>query len=151
MELKNFKSTVYAKITLQGKVRRTQNKKKDFDQIPQADGRRIGVHSERDTATTSQAAQMMLNQDVQKFEMNEFELEDFPSETKNIFSQEKDNNPVLWIRVDPDMEYIRKVKVVQKKRNNWLLQLLREQDIVGQIEAVRQLHKYNENLVYEIL
>ena len=44
--------------------------------------------------------------------MNEFELEDFPKETKNIFSQEKDNNPVLWIRVDPDMEYIRKVKVV---------------------------------------
>jgi len=31
MELKNFKSTVYAKITLQGKVRRTQNRKKDFD------------------------------------------------------------------------------------------------------------------------
>ena len=49
---------------------------------------------------------------IKEFEMNEFELEDFPSETKNIFSQEKDNNPVLWIRVDPDMEYIRKVKVV---------------------------------------
>ena len=29
--------------------------------------------------------------------------------------------------------------------------MLREQDIVGQIEAVRQLHKYNEDLVYEIL
>ena len=63
---------------------------------------------------------MMLNQDVQKFEMNEFELEDFPHETKNIFRKELDNNPVLWIRVDPDMEFIRKVKVVQKKRNNWL-------------------------------
>lgn len=55
---------------------------------------------------------MMLNQEVQKFEMNEFELEDFPPETKNIFRKEMDNNPVLWIRVDPDMEYIRKVKVV---------------------------------------
>ena len=93
----------------------------------------------------------MLNQDVQKFEMNEFELEDFPPETKNIFRKGLDHNPVLWIRVDPDMEYIRKVKVVQKERNNWLFQLLREQDIVGQIEAVRQLHKYNEDLVYEIL
>ena len=69
--------------------------------------------------------------------MNEFELEGFPAETKNIFRKELDNNPVLWIRVDPDMEYIRKVKVVQKKRNNWLFQLLREQDIVGQIEAIR--------------
>ena len=50
-----------------------------------------------------------------------FELEDFPQETKNIFhGKELDNNPVLWIRVDPEMEYIRKVKVVQKKRNNWL-------------------------------
>ena len=93
----------------------------------------------------------MLNQEVQKFEMNEFELEDFPPDTKNIFRKELDNNPVLWIRVDPDMEFIRKVKVVQTKRNNWLFQLLREQDIVGQIEAVRQLHKFNEDFVYEIL
>ena len=110
----------------------------------------VGAQADHDAAT-NQAAQMMLNQDVQKFEMNEFELEDFPHETKNIFRKELDNNPVLWIRVDPDMEYIRKVKVVQKKRNNWLFQLLREQDIVGQIEAVRQLHKFNEDLVYEIL
>ena len=63
----------------------------------------------------------MLNQDVWKFEMNEFELEDFPQDTKNIFqNRELDNNPVLWIRVDPDMEYIRKVTVIQEKRNNWL-------------------------------
>ena len=95
---------------------------------------------------------MILNPDVWKFEMNEFELEDFPQETKNIFQgKELDNNPVLWIRVDPDMEYIRKVKVVQEKRNNWLFQLLRENDIVGQIEAVKQLHKYKEEMVYEIL
>ena len=52
--------------------------------------------------------------------MNEFELEDFPAETKNIFRKGHDNNPVLWIRVDPEMEYIRKVKVVQKERSNWL-------------------------------
>ena len=84
--------------------------------------------------------------------MNEFELEDFPTETKNIFQGNVlDNNPVLWIRVDPDMEYIRKVKVIQEKRNNWLFQLLRENDIVGQIEAVQQLHKYKEELVYMIL
>lgn len=172
MELKPYKSTVSANIPLQGRVRRTQARKKDLEYIPQAAlndtsdrrfglngrasiGGRDGMHrggnqAEIDLAT-SQAAQMMLNQEQQKFEMNEFELEDFPKETKNIFRKELDNNPVLWIRVDPDMQFIRKVKVVQKKRNNWLFQLLREQDIVGQIEAVRQLHKYNEDLVYDIL
>jgi len=51
--------------------------------------------------------------------MSEFELEDYPLETKNIF-QDLDNSPVLWIRVDPDMEFIRKVKVQQDNRNNWL-------------------------------
>jgi hypothetical protein len=51
--------------------------------------------------------------------MNEFELEDYPLETKNIFNN-LDSNPVLWIRVDPDMEFIRKVKILQEKRNNWL-------------------------------
>ena len=34
---------------------------------------------------------------------------------------------------------------------HWLFQLLRENDIIGQIEAVNQLHKYNSELVYEIL
>jgi hypothetical protein len=64
---------------------------------------------------------MVLNNDVWKFEMNEFELEDFPLETKNIFTtRELENNPVLWIRVDPDMEYIRKVKVLQDKKIHWL-------------------------------
>jgi hypothetical protein len=63
--------------------------------------------------------------------MNEFELEDYPSETKNIFSSGLNNSPVLWIRIDPDMEFIRKVEVVPKDsktnyRNNWLFQLLRE-------------------------
>lgn len=51
--------------------------------------------------------------DYGKFEMNEFELEDYPQETKNIFfGSGLNNSPVLWIRVDPDMEFIRKVKVV---------------------------------------
>ena len=58
--------------------------------------------------------------------MNEFELEDYPQETKSIFQDLDNSNPVLWIRVDPDMEFIRKVKVQQDKRNNWLWQLLRE-------------------------
>jgi hypothetical protein len=47
------------------------------------------------------------------------EEEDYPLETKSIF-ENLDSNPVLWIRVDPDFEFIRLVKVNQERRNNWL-------------------------------
>ena len=36
MQLKNYKSTVAADINLRGRVRRTQNRKKDLDFLPQA-------------------------------------------------------------------------------------------------------------------
>lgn len=75
--------------------------------------------------------------------MNDFELEDYPQETKNIFDVKNLESSVLWIRVDPDMEYIRKVSVKQDV-NNWLFQLLLEKDIIGQIEAIRQLYKQNQ-------
>lgn len=129
MSLKEFKSSVSAHIPLQGRVKRTmQNKKKDFDMLPDSSKMSNQASMGRD----KQAEQLVLNSDVWKFEMNEFELEEFPQETKNIFlGRELDNNPVLWIRVDPDMEYVRQVKVVQQKRNNWLFQLLRENDIIG--------------------
>jgi hypothetical protein len=42
--------------------------------------------------------------------MNEYELEGYPITTKNIFEVKNLESSVLWIRVDPDMEYIRKVK-----------------------------------------
>lgn len=51
--------------------------------------------------------------------MNEFELADYPIETKNIFEMDN-SNPVLWIRVDPDFEFIRRVRINQEKRNSWL-------------------------------
>lgn len=62
--------------------------------------------------------------------MNDFELEDYPYGTKNLFDVKNLDSPILWIRVDPDMEYIRKVKVEQEQ-NNWLFQLLQEKDIIG--------------------
>ena len=78
MFLKNYKSTVSAHITLQGRVRRTQNRKKDLDFLPQAAlnepqprrpgpngrqplngrdalGRRIAGQSEQDIATNQAA------------------------------------------------------------------------------------------------
>lgn len=82
--------------------------------------------------------------------MNEFEIDEYPYDTKNLFDVKNLESPVLWIRIDPDMEFIRKVKVVQDQ-NNWLFQLLQEKDIIGQIEAIKQLYKFNTEFVYEIL
>ena len=82
--------------------------------------------------------------------MNEYELEEYPIVTKNIFEVKYLESSVLWIRVDPDMEYIRQVKVKQEQ-NNWLFQLLLEKDIIGQIEAIRQLYKMDTQFVYEIV
>lgn len=48
-----------------------------------------------------------------KFGLNDFELSDYPLDTKKYFDVKTLESPVLWIRVDPDMEFIRKVKVVQ--------------------------------------
>lgn len=62
--------------------------------------------------------------------MNEYELEDYHITVKNLFDVKILESSVLWIRVDPDMEYIRKVKVKQDS-NNWLFQLLLEKDIIG--------------------
>lgn len=58
-----------------------------------------------------------------KFGMNEFELDAYPYGTKGLFEVKNLDSPVLWIRVDPDMEFIRKVSVEQGE-NNWLFQLL---------------------------
>lgn len=44
--------------------------------------------------------------------MNDFELDSYPYGTKNLFEVKNLDSPVLWIRIDPDMEYIRKVKVI---------------------------------------
>jgi hypothetical protein len=47
-----------------------------------------------------------------KFGMNKYELEGYPLQTESIFDVKNLESSVLWIRVDPDMEYIRKVKVI---------------------------------------
>jgi hypothetical protein len=42
---------------------------------------------------------------------------------RNLFDIKNFESPILWIRVDPDFELIREVKVNQTKEN-WLFQLL---------------------------
>jgi len=83
--------------------------------------------------------------------MTDYEYEEFPERgTKSLFEVKNIDCPILWIRVDPDFEYIRKVKVNQTKEN-WLFQLLQERDHIAQIEACKALRKYHEEFVYEIL
>jgi hypothetical protein len=63
---------------------------------------------------TNHQASHVLDNSVWKFGMNDFELEDFAIGTKNLFDVKNLESPILWIRVDPDMEFIRKVKILQK-------------------------------------
>ena len=83
--------------------------------------------------------------------MTDYELEEYPErKTKSLFEVKNIECPILWIRVDPEIEYIRKVKVHQAP-DNWLFQLLREKDHMGQIEACKALKNYHDEDVYEVL
>ena len=47
-----------------------------------------------------------------RFDMSDHEYEEYDNiyETKNLFL--KNDCPILWIRVDPELETIRRVKVI---------------------------------------
>ncbi|RWS10616.1 Transcription initiation factor TFIID subunit 2-like protein, partial [Dinothrombium tinctorium] len=51
------------------------------------------------------------------------------------------DSPVLWIRVDPNMQLLRRV-VFEQPDYQWQYQLRYERDITAQIEAIQQLKKY---------
>lgn len=83
--------------------------------------------------------------------MTDDEYEEYPERgTRSLFELKNIDCPILWIRVDPEIETIRRVKINQAK-NNWLFQLLQERDYIGQIEACKELRNYNDEFVYEIL
>ena len=137
MSLKHGENQVSINIPLAVKVKKTiQNKKKEYEslQLHEDD------EDDEDEASHDKAKAGLLDNNTWKFGMNDYELEDYPITTKTIFDVKNLESSVLWIRVDPDMEYIRRVKVRQEP-NNWLFQLLLEKDIIGQIEAVRQVYK----------
>ena len=93
----------------------------------------------------------MLNDNKKRFELTDYEIEEFPKrEIKRLFEVKNKESSILWIRIDPDFEYIRSVKVHQE-RDNWLFQLLKGEDHISQIEACKELCNYNEEFVYEIL
>ncbi|XP_065176434.1 transcription initiation factor TFIID subunit 2-like isoform X2 [Sycon ciliatum] len=51
------------------------------------------------------------------------------------------DSPVLWLRLDPDMGWLRSVKLEQPDYM-WQLQVLHERDVVGQIEACKALREF---------
>jgi len=51
------------------------------------------------------------------------------------------DSPVLWIRIDPDMQLIRSVEILQPDFQ-WQYQLRHERDITAQAEAVVALEKF---------
>ena len=51
------------------------------------------------------------------------------------------DSPVLWIRVDPDMQLIRTVDI-QQPDWQWQYQLKHERDVTAQAEAALALEKY---------
>ena len=108
--------------------------------------------AERTNATYKAAKdlyQTMSDRNQWRFDFSDYEYEDFDNkhETKNLFNKDC---TILWIRVDPDLELIRKTSIVQGM-NNWLFQLLKEKDYLGQVEACEALAKYNDQLVYDTL
>jgi transcription initiation factor TFIID subunit 2 len=51
------------------------------------------------------------------------------------------DSPVLWIRVDPDMQLIRSVEILQPDFQ-WQYQLRHERDVTAQTEAVKALERF---------
>jgi len=120
MNLKWQENEVSINIPLSVKVKKTiQNKKKEYESMQMyghgdedEDGDNdISHDNNKGGAGGLPGMSHLIDNSQWKFGLNDLELEDYPLETKNIFEVKNLESSVLWIRVDPDMEYIRKVKV----------------------------------------
>jgi hypothetical protein len=130
MSMKEGESEISINIPLSVKVKKTiQNKKKEYESMHIYGHDHEEDEDEEASADKSQkqggggngggSSSHLIDHNQWKFGLNDYELEDYPLETKNIFEVKNLESSVLWIRVDPDMEFIRKVKV-QQEHNNWL-------------------------------
>ena len=126
MSLKMGENEVTINIPLSAKVKKTiQNKKKEYETMqmyehhhhsagarPDEDDEDGGsLDNKNSKGGVSNAGGTLIDNNQWKFGLNDLELEDYPIDTKNIFEVKNLESSVLWIRVDPDMEYIRKVSV----------------------------------------
>lgn len=93
-------------------------------------GNKKGIIS---TAEVEKLVQLDNDNNEWRFGMTDYEFEEYPQaerKTKSLFEVKNIECPILWIRVDPEIEYIRKVKIHQAP-DNWLFQLLQEKDHMG--------------------
>lgn len=60
------------------------------------------------------------------------------------------DSPVLWIRIDPDMQLLRQVAFEQPDIN-WQYQLRYERDVTAQAEAIEQLKRFPTQLTRKAL
>lgn len=72
---------------------------------------------------------------------------DAATKFNSLFERRKLENSVLWIRVDPDHELIRKVKIAHSQKH-WIYQLLKDKELPGQYEAIHALKKLNNEDAY---
>ena len=56
----------------------------------------------------------------------------------------------MWVRIDPELEFIRRVNICQSE-DNWHYQLLKEKDIIGQYEAIHALKNFKTEQAYDAL
>ena len=60
------------------------------------------------------------------------------------------DSPVLWMRVDPELTLMRKIKHRQPDYM-WQYQAKFERHIVGQLEAIKELENYNNHQTTTVL
>lgn len=132
--------------------RRDEEKPKESGNSGQLDKILSSKSSRSISLAEVEKLQQLLNDNNEwRFGMADYEFEEYPErKTKSLFEVKNGECPILWVRVDPEYEYIREVKVRQTMEN-WLFQLLQEKDPMGQIEACKALSNYNDEGVYEIL
>ena len=164
VKLKHAETTKRHVFNLQVKFKKGIGKKAARDELDtyikmavqledneRATGSKATKRQQKSTACHQAAEQALLDDNNHwRFDLSEHEYEEFDNdhETKNLFRN--NDCPILWLRVDTEQEMLRRVKIKQPKVN-WLFQLLREKDYLGQIEACKELGQYSDQLVYDIL
>jgi hypothetical protein len=82
----------------------------------------LSIHGQRGPANQSNASiRSKAEQYLQQYKDNsqwrfglffDYEYEEYPERgTRSLFEKKNSDCPILWIRIDPDGEYIRKIKV----------------------------------------
>lgn len=128
IDLGYSKPQIKLTIQLKNKIKKTnQNKKRDFSCGP------------------------VIASDQWKFQPSEgMRGPDGAFYMNEIFNLRNLECPLLWVRMDPELDWIRKVTIEQPE-NNWHYQLIKEKDIVGQYEAIQALKNFNTESAYDAL